>query len=514
MRRIERCENGDRSQCRWVIESAGTEPSIHRFDVPALLPTVYAQSILLLMLLCLLPGVARSEDWPQFRGPNASGVYGSRLPLPTKFSLVDGLQWSSDLGEGIASPIIVGGRAFATAMVGDERFAVLAFDAATGRLLWRQELETGKLPRITPPNSHASSTPACDGERVYVYFSALGMLAFDATNGRILWRHQLPRPAYLMDWGAAASPIVFRDMVIFNQDDDLAPYLMALDAVTGSVRWRTARPEMLAGYAVPVMCEAGGRTDIVVAGTGKLKGYDPDTGKERWTCSTLLRTIMTSPVVHNGIIYVSVQSYGDSSRTLKFALLEWLDTNQDGRLSRQEVPREFWSKFDLSDRDANDMLEGEEIDQGFQSPTNMAGGGSTIQAVRGGGYGDVTKTHLVWNIENRSPSNLSSPIVTGDSLLVVKKGGISSCFDIATGKPHWELKRIGNLGEYYASPVYGDGKIYVTGDNGQVVVLDAASQLRVLAKNDLGGTCLASQAIADGRLYFRTREKLLCMGNK
>ncbi len=96
---------------------------------------------------------------------------------------------------------------------------------------------------------------------------------------------------------------------------------------------------------------------------------------------------------------------------------------------------------------------------------------------------------------------------------MVKKGGLSSCFDAATGKTYWELKRIGNLGEYYASPVYGDGRIYVAGDNGTVVVLAAGPKLEVLARNDLGGTCIATPAIADGRLYFRTREKLICIGD-
>lgn len=460
----------------------------------------------------IMAGRLCAEDWAQFRGPNASGVSSSSRTLPTRFSSTDKVRWSCDLGDGIASPVISAGRVFTTAMVGDAKFAVLAFDAATGKPLWRRELDAGKLPRITPPNSHASSTPTSDGRRVYVYFSTLGLLAFDATDGTQLWRHDLPRPAYLMDWGAAASPIVYRDMVIFNQDDDLAPYLVAVDCATGSMRWRTPRPDMLAGYAVPVLCEAGGRTDLVVAGTGKLKGYDPDTGKELWTCNTLLRTIMTSPVVRDGVVYLSVQSYGDATRTVKYALLQWLDTNQDGRLARDETPREFWDKFDVSDKDGNATLEGDEVDRAFQSPTNMVGGGSTIQAVRGGGSGDVTRTHVVWNLENRSPSNLSSLLAFRDGLFVVKKGGISSCFDAATGKTHWELKRIGNLGEYYASPVYGDGKIYVAGDNGTVVVLAAGPTLEVLAKNDLGGTCIATPAIADGRLYFRTRERLICVG--
>ncbi|MGE5190898.1 MAG: PQQ-binding-like beta-propeller repeat protein, partial [Deltaproteobacteria bacterium] len=364
---------------------------------------------------------------------------------------------------------------------------------------------------------HASSTPASDGNRVYVYFSTLGLLALDAADGRTVWETPLPVPAYLMDWGAAASPIVYRDLVIFNQDDDLSPTLYAFDASTGKERWRTERPDMLAGYAVPVICEANGQTDIVVAGTGRLIGYDPDSGKERWTCNTLLRTMMTSPVVRDGVVYVASQSYGDEKRTLKFALLEWLDTNQDGKLARAELPKEFWKRFDVSDKDHNGVIEGDELDTAFQSSENQVGGGATIQAVRGGGRGNVTATHVLWNNQYKvkvPASNLSSPLVVGDQLFVVKKGGLSSSFDIASGAAHWQLARIRNIGDYYASPIAGDGKIYVVGENGFVVVLAQGPALNILAKNDMGEPCVASPAIADGRIFIRTRERLYCISDE
>jgi outer membrane protein assembly factor BamB len=454
----------------------------------------------------------QADDWTQFRGSNAAGVSADTTPLPTEFSFEDGVRWQAALGDGVACPVVAGGRVFSTAMTGPERFAVIALDASSGAEIWRRELETGPLPAITPPNSHASSTPATDGRRVFVYFSTIGLLAFDVADGREVWRHPLPAPAYLLDWGAAGSPIVYQDLVIFNQDDDLDSYLLALDAATGELRWRTPRPEMLAGYAVPVICQAGGRTDLVVAGSGKLKGYDPATGQERWTCNTLLRTIMSSPVVHDGVIYVSVQSYGDTDRLLKSALLEWKDTNQDGRLTKEEVPREFWTKFDAGNTNADEFLEGEEIDRAFQSPDNMVGGGRIIQAIRGGGEGDVTATHLLWNLNNRAPSNISSPLVVGGRLHVVKRGGLSSCFDAATGDTLWETKRIDNLGDYFASPVAGDGKIYMAGENGFVVVLADSPELEVLARNDMGESCVATPAIADGALFIRTREKLFCVG--
>jgi outer membrane protein assembly factor BamB len=264
-----------------------------------------------------------------------------------------------------------------------------------------------------------------------------------------------------------------------------------------------------------VICEANGQTDIVVAGSGKLKGYNPVDGKERWTCNTLVRTLMTSPVVRDGVIYISVQSYGDEKRTLKFALLEWLDTNQDGRLTRAEIPKEFWDRFDRSDKDHDGVLSEGELETAFQSSENMVGGGSIIQAVKGGGQGDVTKTHLLWNLnKTKAPSNLASPLVVGEQLFVVKRGGLSSSFDPATGEKQWELARLGNLGDYYGSPVAGDGKIYVAGENGFVVVLAQGPKRQVLAKNDLGEQCLSTPAIADGRIYIRTRHKLYCFAEE
>ena len=221
------------------------------------------------------PTCLNAEDWAQFRGPNATGIAAESKNPPVEFSAEHNLKWSLDLGKGVACPILVDGRCFVTTMTEAGKFAVLGLDAATGEPLWKSEFDAGRLPKIMPPNEHASSTPAADGERVFVHFSTIGLLALDAKTGDELWRHKLPIPFYLMGWGAANSPIIYRDTVIFNLDDDLSSYLIALDVKSGSVRWQTDRPEMLGGYAVPVMCTANGRTDIVVAGSGKLQGYDP-----------------------------------------------------------------------------------------------------------------------------------------------------------------------------------------------------------------------------------------------
>ncbi len=455
----------------------------------------------------------QAEDWPQFRGINGSGVSSSKS-LPTKFSFKDNVVWRSKLGDGIGSPIIASGRVFNSAMTGEKTLGVFCHAAATGKLIWKKEFPTGELPRITPPNSHASSTPAADSKRVYVYFSTLGLFALDAKTGDKIWQHKLPLPAYLMDWGAGASPIIHGNRIYFCQDDDLASYVVAFDTQSGRQVWRTPRNDMLAGYSLPVVCSVKGQTDLVVAGSGKLMGYNPETGKEQWTSHSLLRTIMTSPVVVNDRIFVAVQSYGDRSRTLKYALMQWLDTNQDGKLARAETPKEFHAKFDISDKNKDHNLDQDEIETAFQHPNNMVGGGNTIQAVRGGGRGDVTKTHLIWNIDNRAPSNLSSPLVYNDRLYVVKSGGLSSCFNALTGEKHWELTRLRTYGDYYASPIAADGKVYLASRNGFVVVLEDGPELKILSKNDMDEEILATPAIADDRIFIRTRESIVCVSNK
>lgn len=465
----------------------------------------------ILAVLVLAANGLRAEDWPQFRGPNSNGLSPGR-GLPTTFSHKEKVRWQATLGEGLACPVIVGGKVVSTAMTGPKTFAVFCHDAVDGRELWKRSWDAGNLPRILVQNSPASATPACDGKHLVVYLSTRGLMGLDVADGRERWRHPLPVPAYLMDWGAANSPIIYKDLAIFCQDDDLLPYVVALETATGRERWRTPRTEMLAGYSVPVLCTANGRTDLIIAGTGKLKGYDPATGRERWTCNTLPRTVMTTPVAHDGIIYAAVQSYGDPNRILKKALLDWLDTNQDGKLARSEVPTEFVERLDASDKNKDGFLIGDELDTAFQHPSNMVGGGNTIQAVRAGGSGDVTKTHVLWNLPISAPSNLSSPLVSNGRLLVVKQGGLSTCVETATGKVLWERERVRNFGEYYASPIAGDGKIYVAGRNGVVVVLADEPKLRVLARNDMGGEIQATPGIADGRIYIRTRQKLFCVG--
>lgn len=501
----------------------------------------------LLVVVLVAAGVA-AEDWPQFRGPNCSGVSLSKKPLPVAFSARKNVRWSAEVGEAVGSPVVASGRLFTTAMLGSgdkQKFAVFAFDAASGKKLWHKEFDAGAkpLPYIEKTNSYASATPAADDERVYVYFTRIGLVALDAGTGNQVWQYELPEPFFIFDWGPGMSPVLHKNMLLFCQDDDVFPAMYALDKKTGKLLWKDDRSDMAVSYSHPVICETPKGTEIVVAGTGKVLGYDPANGKRLWAAELLCRNIKTTPVSHAGVVYVTVESTGISYQWRAVA-----DANGDGKITKDEIrqsrkdkgagiPDAFWKKFDRGDVNKDGVLEGDEIDKAFLDPSNQGGllnrevtaragnevdwkkwnddlqSESYIQAVRGGGRGDVTKTHLVWRHKSKAPDGISSPLVVDNRMLLVKSGGLSSCFTADKGKQLWFRQRLGNEGSYFASMIAGDGKIYAAGHNGTIVVLANGPELKVLARNDMGEAILGTPAIADGRIYVRTRGKLYCLGS-
>lgn len=493
----------------------------------------YGKGDTMMRLLCvvwgsLLAGFAVGDDWPQFRGPNCSGISESRAPLPVQFSDEKNVRWSVELGDGIGSPVVASGRVFTSAMIDDETVALLAFDAATGRRLWERRWPTGDLPEIHQTNSHASTTPAADEERVYFYFSTLGLAAVDAATGDDVWHQKLPEPYFVFKWGAGMSPVLYEDLVLFVQDDDLYPAFYAFDRRTGELRWKDDRSDMAVNYSHPVICRSERSDEIVVAGTGLLIGYDPATGERLWRAKTLLRNIKTTPVAADGVVYISVQSGGIANQWL--ASVDRAETgNSDGKLTRQEIqafmgdrpiPEAFFRKtFGRGDTDADGDLEGEELDLAFLHPDNFAGASYTaenpaeeyIMAVACGGRGDVTGSHLLWRHPTKYTDHIVSPLVHGNRMLLIKGGGIATCFDTGTGESHWGPKRIQNASAYFASPVYGDGKVYVASANGRIVVMSMDGDLRILAVNDMGSPILATPAIADGALFVRTRTSLVAV---
>lgn len=503
-------------------------PHIHRRKSLA----SFRRLLLLLAIATLGQEWLNADDWPQFRGPNSTGISATTKTLPVEFSESKNILWSAEVGEGVGCPVVAAGRAFVSGMVGDETIRLSAFDAASGELLWKRDWATGKLPEIHKTNSHASTTPAADADRVYFYFSTLGLIAVDAQTGADVWHQKLPTPFFVFKWGPAMSPVLYKNKVLFCQDDDLFPAFYAFDNKTGEELWKDNREDMAVNYSHPVVCQTERGDEIVVAGTGLLIGYDPDSGKRLWQSKTLLRNIKTTPVSQDGTIYISLQSSGIANQWL--ATADQAETgNNDGKLSKAEmqafvgdgtkIPEAFYKKtFDRGDANQDGVLEGAELDAAFLSPENFAGATFNVEdpadefilAVRGGGRGDVTETHSLWKHETKYTDHIVSPFVHGGRMFLVKGGGRTTVFDTNNGEPLREVKRIPNACEYFASPIYGDGKIYLAGENGFVVVLKDSPEYEVLAKNDMGDSIVATPAIADGRLFIRTRSKLLAVGQE
>lgn len=512
-------------------------------------PLISVASVFVVAVFAAIGTAALGEDWPQWRGPNCTGISSGQQSLPAEFSTDDNLAWSVELGDGIGSPVVVAGKVYTTAMLGEApgtQFVVLCHDAKTGEELWRRTMEiTGApLANVHEANSYASSTPAADDERVYVYFTRFGLMALDATSGKTVWDRPLPEPYFVFDWGPGMSPVLHEDRLFFCQDDDLFPAMYCIDKHTGEIIWKDDRSDMACCYSHPVICETDTGPEVVVAGTGRLLGYDYNTGKRNWAAEVFCRNIKTTPVSLDGILYLSLESKGISYQWRAVA-----DADGDGKITRQEIetnkyrlndspiPDAFWEKFERGDQNQDGILEGEEIDLAFLDPSNQGGllasdvqarlgdetdvqdGGDDqfeaqsaafIQAVRGGGQGDVSKTHILWKHESKAADHIVSPLVLDGQMHVFKSGGIFASFGLDDGETIHKRKRFGNNHRHLASPVYGDGKIYVTGENGTIVVLENGPDLDIVATNELDEVTAATPAIADGRIYIRTREHLYC----
>jgi len=482
-----------------------------------------------LICFAMATGTLSAEDWPHFRGPNSAGISSSSKSLPVKFSSKENVRWSAKVGDGVGCPVVAAGRVFVCEMTDSQTVALTGFDLKSGKQLWQRRWKTGSIATVHKTNSHASTTPAADAERVYFYFSSLGMIAVDAKSGKDVWQLELPEPYFVFKWGPAMSPVLYKDKLLFCQDDDLFPAFYALDKRTGKVVWKDDRSDMAVNYSHPVICSTPAGDEIVLAGTGLLIGYDPQTGKRLWQARVLLRNIKTTPVVRGDVIYISLQSGGIANQWL--ASVDQAETgNSDGKLTKDEmqafvgerkIPEAFFKKtFGRGDLNKDGQLEGEELDVAFLHKDNFAGArfdreeaaDEYVMAVRGGGRGDVTKTHLLWKHPTKHTDHIVSPLVVGKRMLLVKGGGIATCFDTQKGMPVWKPRRIQATGEYFASPIYGDGKIYVAGENGFVVVLNNdGAELKILAKNDMGDAIIGTPAISDGQLIVRTRSRLFCI---
>jgi outer membrane protein assembly factor BamB len=461
----------------------------------------------LLTLVLVIANSALAADWPQFRGVNGLGVSADKN-LPVQFGPQKNVVWKTDLPPGHSSPIVAGSRIFVTAYEG-EKLLTIALDRANGKILWTREAPRPRREYMQDTNSPASGSPVSDGRSVYVFFGDFGILCY-GVDGEDRWR--VPLGPFNNANGHGASPVLIDDMLILICDQDTDSYVLALDKATGQVRYRIERPEVTRSYSIPTVYRPKkGPAELIIPGSYLVVAYNLETGAKLWWVRGMSWQQKSAAVVDGDMVYVcGWESGGDSatpaeSPTWEEALARY-DTNHDGKLTPAEVMREFrnFGEYDL-DRDQT-MNEREwNFYRARKASQNI------FVAIRAGGRGDVTDKRVLWRYRKSLP-NVPSPLLYQGVLYLVRDGGIMTSLDPRTGEPFKVERLRGALDRYWSSPVAGDGKIYVLSESGKLTVLRADADFQILAQNDLDDVCFSTPAIADSRLYVRTRSALYSFG--
>lgn len=407
-------------------------------------------------LFCLIgwaTAPAGETEWPQFRGPTGQGI-SSATNVPLHWSATSNIVWKSAIpGRGWSSPVPAEGRVYLTAAVGGADGApvslrALCVNATDGAILWNVEVlqpDPSSAKTIHQKNSPASPTPIIGRGRLYVHFGHMGTAALDL-SGKILWRQTALKYSPLH--GNGGSPALVGDTLVFSCDGTKDPFMVALDAGTGELRWKTPR-NTIAGrkfsFSTPLVIEVGGARQIISPGSGFVGAYDPADGHEIWKVRYGEGySLVPRPVFAHGLLFIAT---------------------------------------------------------GFDHPTVLA-----IKPA--GARGDATETHIAWTIRKGAP-NTPSLLVVGDELYFVADGGVATCADARTGEVHWN-ERLG--GNFSASPVYADGRIYFQNEAGAGFVVKRGKTFALLAQNDLAERTLASYAVADNALFIRSESHLWRVG--
>jgi outer membrane protein assembly factor BamB len=396
-------------------------------------------SVLAVVLLSL------AQEWPQFRGPDGQG-HAKAMLVPQKWADgADNVRWTTPIdGLGWSSPVVSDGKIWlTTATDGNKSLRAVCIDATSGKVL--HNVEVFKLDTPGPAhkkNSYASPTPIIDKDRVYVHFGPNGTACL-SVEGKILWKQQQLK--YNPVHGAGGSPALVGGNLIFTCDGLAEPFVAALDARTGALKWKTPRdnagePKKFS-FCTPLEIEVGKSMQVIAPGAGEVQSLDPATGKVLW----LARypggySVVPRPVFGHGMVYFS---------------------------------------------------------SGFDRPV--------LLAVKVDGKGDVTESHIAWRLEKGAPLD-PSPLLVEDELYVVSDQGIASCLDAKTGKPYWQ-ERLG--GQYSSSPVLAGGLIYFQSEDGLTTIVKAEKTFTKVGSNQVKGKTFASLVPIEGALFLRTDAHLM-----
>lgn len=423
-------------------------------------------------------GGADEPAWPRFRGPDGSGVIAFE-GLPERWSATENVRWKTDLpGRGWASPIICDNSLFLTTVVssaeyeeplkglyfGGERrqplpdehqWLVYAIDATDGSVQWQRVAHRGAPPLgIHIKNSRASETPVTDGRRLYVYFGNVGIFCYDLA-GTLIWSKPIAPVETRFSWGPAASPVLHEGRLYVVNDNEEQSYLLALDAATGETVWRVDRDEK-SNWSTPFVWQNELRTEIVVPGTGRTRGYDLD-GNLLYELAGASAITIATPYTAHGLLYVS-SGYVMDPRKPIFAI-------RPGAVG-------------------NISLSGEETSNQF----------------------------IAWCQKSAAPYNPTT-LVYGDRLYVLLDRGFLACYHAVTGEPIYPVQRIAQGRAFTSSPWAYQGKVFCLNEYGQTFVVPAGDEFSISHINSLADDdmCMATPAVAGNRLYIRSSERVYCI---
>jgi len=416
------------------------------------------QRIFLLCSTFLLgPDLSPAGDsWPEFRGPGGQG-HSSTTGLPLHWSEDRNVRWKTPIhGRGWSTPVVLGDQIWLTTGTedGKDLFA-LCLDRQSGKILHDRRIFHVEKPRPlgNPVNRYASPSPVIEPGRVYVHFGSYGTACLDTAKAEILWqRRDLPCNHFR---GPASSLVLFRDLLITQMDGVDVQYVIALQKKTGKTAWKTDRSTKFGDL------DANGRP----RGDGDFrKAFNTplvtgEKGQERLISPGAKAAFAYDPLDGKEIWTVRYPGHSSASRTITGQGLAFINTGYS--------VAQLW-------------------------------------AVRTGGRGDITETHVAWRCRKGAP-NRSSPVLVGDLLYMVSDAGIATCLEARTGNPVWK-ERFG--GHYSASLLHADGRVHFFSEEGLTTIIRPGSSFEVLARNQLDDGFMASPAVAGKALYLRTKTHL------
>ena len=466
---------------------------------------MHPTALALLSTLAIPSG--ETPEWGGFRGNNGCGL-AARTQLAEALDPEANLAWKVEVPTGYSSPTVAGDRVFLTGAEDKELFT-LCVDLATGEEHWRRAIEfDGSRPGA---NSPAAPSPATDGERVYAFFHSAGLHVFDL-EGEPQWSADLG--SFNIPHGMSTSPVIHGDTLVVLVDQDLGAYLVAFDKRTGEERWRTARPGVTHSYSTPaVYTPEDGPAQVVVSGSFQISGYSIETGEKLWWLDGASWQSKSVPVIVDDVCVVNSYMVAPTDFGLPSMQAPWeevlaeRDADGSGAIEKAEWDHDMlqraWFIFDLNDDGALD-----EEDYKHASRCGRASGG--LFAVRMGGKGNVTDSHLVWrNDDRRGLPDIPSPVVVDGIAYLIKEGGLMTAIDVATGK-RVKQARVGEPDKYYASPIAAAGRIVTASESGQLAVVAAGPEWEVLSVHQIDDEVWSTPAIAGGKVLVRGLEHLYC----